>query len=221
MRITLCALLLVAASLPCLAGDIEGKVELKAHLGDHKGGKQKAAPESAGGVQYKAGSGARNELGSTVVFLEGAELKCTPMAKRTRDNEMLQKDKEFIPYVLAVPRGSSVFFENKDNFKHHVYSESEPGAFELPAFTGVKAEIFEKSNTVEVFCGIHTKMNAYVLVTDNDFFTKPDGSSGRYRLRGVPAGTYKIKVWHPRAAQASVETVTVPASGAVKLDLTL
>ena len=216
-RLTALFLLASAAS---WAGDIEGKVELKSSLAGHRAGKQKDSDNSPGGAQYNKTPGGQNELANAVVYLEGANLKATPLKKRTSDNEIIQKEKEFRPHVVAVPKGSSVYFDNKDGFKHHVYSESDPGAFELPNFLGTRSETFEQPNQVEVFCGIHTSMNAYVFVAENDYFSKTN-ASGQYRIRSVPPGTYKVKVWHPRLQKETVQTVTVPASGKVKLDLAI
>src|SRR4051812_16898625 len=40
-----------------------------------------------------------------------------------------QKDFQFHPYVLLVPKGATVSFPNLDRVRHHVYSFSKPKRF--------------------------------------------------------------------------------------------
>ena len=47
---------------------------------------------------------------------------------------------------------------------------------------------------VDVFCSIHPRMNAVVLVLQNPFFAKPT-RDGSFSLDNVPPGTYQIKVY--------------------------
>jgi len=46
------------------------------------------------------------------------------------------------------------------------------------------------------------------------------GADGRFSLAGVPAGTRTLEFWHERLG-AQKKQVTVPASGELKVDLTL
>ena len=72
---------------------------------------------------------------------------------------------------------------------------------------------FERLGVVEVFCSIHPRMNAVVVVLQNPFFTKP-ARDGKFALENVPAGTYKLRTYRPGAEPTSVE-VKVPPSGSV------
>lgn len=211
LLVSLCAALLTGAA---WAGDLQGTVQLKSDLAKRQIGKKKSdAAEDGGGYKGDVPRPSESELENVVVYLEGANLKATPQSKRTRDNTLVQKNKEFLPHVLAVTKGTTVYFENQDPFAHHIYSESKPGDFEIRKHTsGVRTQVFNETAVVETFCGIHTKMNCYILVLANDFYCKA-GSSGTYRLRGVPAGTYKLTAWHPRLARPIVRTVHVDATG--------
>jgi hypothetical protein len=62
-------------------------------------------------------------------------------------------------------------------------------------------------------------MNCIVLVLENPYFASTD-DRGRYTLRDVPAGVYKLKAWHERLP-AQTREITVPETGDVKLDFTL
>ena len=47
-----------------------------------------------------------------------------------------QVDKEFIPYVTVIQRGSAINFPNNDDIRHQVYSFSKSKQFELPIYSG-------------------------------------------------------------------------------------
>jgi hypothetical protein len=112
-------------------------------------------------------------------------------------------------------------FTNEDPYLHSIYSDSPGGQFILAKYARGKKEsrVFKTPGAMELFCNIHSRMNAYIYVTDNDFFTQPD-SHHQYAIRNLPAGTYLLKIWHPRA-NPQVRTVKVPASGVVHLDVSL
>ena len=120
-------------------------------------------------------------------------------APAPRNFEIMQKDMEFVPHVLAIPVGSTVEFGNLDPFRHHVYSFSPTRKFELKLFgKGQTRPVrFDKPGPVAIGCNIHESMQAFIMVTDTRFAAK-SGATGRVVLRGVPAGKHKLRVWHPR-----------------------
>jgi len=200
------------------AGDLTGKISLTSDLGARKVGKSKGMP---GYEKGDVPSPSENEIENVVISLQGDGLACTALTKMTPRNTFVQKNKEFLPHVLAVPKGSKVYFRNQDPFPHHVYSVSQPGAFEIAKHgSNVRSHPFEGIGEVEIFCGIHTKMNGYILVVESNFYATAD-RNGQFRISGVPAGSYTVNVWHPRLAKAQKQTVVIPASGKVTLDLKL
>ncbi|MBT9583360.1 methylamine utilization protein [bacterium] len=214
------ALLLAVLAGTAQAGDITGTITLGSAPGARKQGQTRAKYDDKdhSGDQVP---NSESEVENVVIYLEGKGLKCTPVTKMGSGNTFDQKNKEFLPHVLPIAKGSKVFFKNKDPFPHHVYSVSNPGNFEIMKHgSTVRSHDFDGSGEVEIFCGIHTKMNAYLLVVDTDYFCKP-GADGKYRLGAVPAGDYALMVWHPRLPKPEKRMITVPASGPLKLDLKL
>jgi len=110
-----------------------------------------------------------------------------------------QRDREFIPYVSIVETGTLVEFPNRDAFKHHIFSFSPPKIFEIKLYAGkpVLPVLFDKPGEVALGCNIHDWMEAYVLVVNTPYFAKT-GASGQATIRNVPAGHYRLRVWHPR-----------------------
>lgn len=126
------------------------------------------------------------------------ETPAAPPAKKTKAT-ILQRDREFIPYLTIVQTGTAVEFPNRDPFKHHVYSFSPPKIFEIKLYAGKPAKpvIFDTPGVIALGCNIHDWMEAYVLVTDTPYFAKT-GKDGRAHIADVPAGSYRLKYWHPR-----------------------
>jgi plastocyanin len=119
-----------------------------------------------------------------------------------------QIDKEFVPYVKAIRAGSYVRFPNKDNMRHHVYSFSPARAFELPLYKGTPSQpvLFDKPGVVKLGCNIHDWMVGYLYVTETPYFGK-SARDGRVDLDDLPAGRYRVRVWHPRMEGSEDATV--------------
>lgn len=111
---------------------------------------------------------------------------------------MDQRDREFVPHVLAVQLGSAVSFPNFDDIHHDVYSFSAPKVFELPLYKGTPSQpvVFDKPGVVVLGCNIHDWMLGYIDVVPTYWFVKSD-AAGQAELTGVPAGKYHLVLWHP------------------------
>jgi plastocyanin len=137
---------------------------------------------------------------------------------------MDQINRAFEPDLLVVPINSTVSFPNSDTVSHQIYSFSAPKRFQLPLYRGkpYPPVRFETPGIVTLGCNIHDEMLAYVIVTDAPFF-------GRSALAGtwsaeVPAGTYRINIWHPRIRDEDKDLqgeITVAAGTAGTLQLRL
>ena len=150
-------------------------------------------------------------LGNAVLTLRGN----APAAAST-DAVVDQRDKQFLPRVLAVRTGTTVSFPNSDNIRHHVYSFSPAKRFELRLYQGTPSEpvVFDKPGLVVLGCNIHDWMLGYVYVTDDPWFGVSD-ESGRIRLE-LPAGTYQATLWHPQVADmlpVAAGSLQVPEQG--------
>ena len=103
----------------------------------------------------------------------------------------------FVPHVLAIVAGTWVDFPNSDATYHNVFSLSKAQRFNLGRYAAgrSKAVRFERPGIVRVFCDIHSHMSAFILVFAHRYFAVTD-DEGRYRLDGVPPGTYTVAVWN-------------------------
>lgn len=131
---------------------------------------------------------------------------------------IVQDREEFSPYVTAVVVGTRVSFPNRDKVQHHVYSQSKAKRFELPLYRGEAKEpvLFDQPGVVALGCNIHDWMAAYVVVLATPHFAR-SGDDGLVPLAALPAGRYRLDVWHPRAAQTVTREVTIAGDAATQV----
>jgi hypothetical protein len=129
------------------------------------------------------------------VPVDGLPRFAPPAAREIMD----QVNSEFVPHVKPVLAGSSVFFPNKDNIRHQVYSFSPAKPFELPLYAGTPAKpvVFDKPGVVVLGCNIHDWMIGYIYVSESPYFART-GADGSALLRDLPARQYTVRVWHPQ-----------------------
>ncbi len=126
-----------------------------------------------------------------------------------------QQKKTFSAYVSPVLKGSTVAFHNSDNLAHNVFGIG-ADEFNLGTFgkDNVREHKFDKAGEVTLLCNIHPEMEAHVLVLQNPYFARLD-PSGKFRISGVPAGSYVVKAWYE--GKIKKQNVNVPAAGDVTL----
>jgi len=135
--------------------------------------------------------------------------------------EMRQEDKQFAPRVLVVTKGSTVTFPNEDKIFHNVFSLSPPARFDLGLYKRgtAKTVTFRRAGEVDVYCNIHPEMTAKIKVVDTKYWAQT-GADGRFRIDGVPPGTYPVVAWQA-GGDPWQGTVTVTARGAAHLAIPL
>lgn len=129
--------------------------------------------------------------------------------------EIKQKDKQFSPRVAVVLRGTSVVFPNLDPVYHNVFSTSGRNSFDLGAYRAgetPRSVVLSTPGVVEVYCNIHSRMSASILVVPSALYAKvnPDGS---FRIDNVPVGARKIVAWSPGAKPAQEKIEVGPSGG--------
>ena len=148
-----------------------------------------------------------------VALLEPASGKVTvkPMA----DVEISQAKRQFSPRVTLITTGTRVTFPNFDTVRHHVYSFSPTKTFELKLYAGVPGVplVFDKPGLAVLGCNIHDRMAAWVVVADTPWFAR-SAADGRARIDAVPAGNYRLRVWHPGLAPGSEPAAAALTVGA-------
>jgi plastocyanin len=154
-----------------------------------------------------------------LVYVDRVEGKTFPPAKQAV--VMSQKNLVFKPHILPVLIGTTVDFTNDDTVVHNVFAP--PGSakqFNLGTYgVGVSKKVtFDAPGEVPLLCNVHAEMLGFVIVLQNPYYGLTD-KAGNFELKGVPPGTYKLKVWHEKL-QGSEQTVTVEAGKSVSVEFT-
>jgi plastocyanin len=126
---------------------------------------------------------------------------------------IVQDKEEFRPYVTAVVTGTRIRFPNQDKVQHHVFSLSKAKTFDIPLYRGEPKEpvLFDQPGIVSLGCDIHDWMSAYVLVLSTPHFVKT-AEDGIASLADLPAGRYRLEVWHPRLKAPDQREVALRAA---------
>jgi len=170
----------------------------------------------------KGGSGERVGTVSGRVDMRSGALKdayvYVDMAKgssgRGHTLEIKQKDKQFWPQTAVVQKGTNIVFPNMDSVFHNVFSTSGRNSFDLGSYRQgdtPRSVVLTTPGVVEVFCNIHSKMNANILVVPGPLFAKV-GADGSYKIENVPVGARRVVAWSPNAKPAQ-QKIDVGSSG--------
>jgi plastocyanin len=156
-----------------------------------------------------------------VVTLEGMT-KGKAVEKETA-HELDNVRCRFLPHVQAASVGQFIVFKNSDPILHtaHAFftSEQQP-QFNVGLFPGrVSRKPLITTGVAKIQCEVHPWMTAYIVVTDHPYHAVTD-SYGEYLINDVPAGNYRLKVWHESLATEE-KPVEAKAGATIKMDFVL
>ncbi len=160
--------------------------------------------------------GADKGLQNVVISVQAVPGAKPPTEKATLD----QKGCRFNPHVTLVGVGAPLEILNNDGILHnlHTFSSANPAFNKAqPRFKKVMKATFSKPEIFRIACDAHNWMAGWIVVTDSPY-TTTTGANGKFKLEGVPAGTYTVKYWHEKLGEKS-QKVTVAASGDAGADL--
>ncbi len=130
-----------------------------------------------------------------------------------------QRKCHFQPHVAVAQAGTEVEILNSDGILHnfHTYSTRNPSFNKAqPKFRPRMVEKFAKPEIIKVTCDDHPWMKGWLVVSDHPYVAVTD-DRGSFRLTDVPAGTYRVEIWHETLG-VHVRTVTVRGRGETKLN---
>ena len=131
-----------------------------------------------------------------VVWLEPVNNAAIIAVRSPVRAEVDQKNKKFIPHILAIPVGSTVDFPNNDPIFHNAFSNFEGKVFDIGLYApGTSRSVrFDRPGVVRVFCNIHPTMSAIIVVLNTPYFAETDRdgqlSHPERARRGVHSSTF-------------------------------
>ncbi|HVY40930.1 MAG TPA: carboxypeptidase regulatory-like domain-containing protein [Polyangia bacterium] len=150
------------------------------------------------------------------VYVENVKM---PLKSR-KTFEIKQEGRQFHPRVAVVQTGTNLVFPNMDAIYHNVFSNSPRNTFDLGTYQAgdkPRSVVVTGPGVVDIFCNLHQKMSAKVLVVPSVLYAKvhPDGT---FRIDNVPPGVRRVVAWSP---EAKPETQRVAVEGPTQVSFTL
>jgi len=183
-------------------------------------GTAKSAPPDGEATSGRASK--RGSIADAVVYVEKLSPEVdsrlsTPRGKARIDHV----GQEFSPRILVVAAGTSVEFRNRDSVFHNVFSVSPSKRFDLGRYGPGESRraTFATPGPVNVYCDLHPKASAVILVAPNKAFARAD-SLGRFVLPPLPPGRYVVDVWHPEFP-VTRRKITVTEGGRAEIGVSL
>ena len=144
-------------------------------------------------VRIKNGSTGTHDVPSAPVVLDQHE--CT-----------------YSPRVITIQAGQKVVVKNSDATFHNVWGQlagkdlinkqQAPKSADLT----IDPAAAKADDVVELKCGIHPWMHAYVVVDDSPYAAVTD-AGGKFEIKDLPPGTYTLEAWHPTLGTKTLQIV--------------
>lgn len=161
-------------------------------------------------------------VANVVVMIK--DVKGKKLEAPAKNIEFVQKDCRFMPHMVTIPVGAALDIFNKDPITHNIHTfpienapinKAQPKT--LPKITSPKLEVPE---IIKVQCDIHRGlMSAWFVVADNPYTVVTD-ADGKFKVAGIPEGTYKVEIWHELLMKQTKE-ITIKGGQEAKLDVAL
>ena len=158
------------------------------------------------GVMQIDGRAASGAFG--LVTLEPVDGKWKPRTPKRVKVE--QRNREFLPHLMAISVGSTVSFPNYDTVFHNVFSTSPVGAFDLGLYKVGEARefTFTREGIIRIGCNLHANMSAFIAVVSAPAYVVTD-DNGRFSFKHMPPGRYKLKAWSERSKAPITQDVAL------------
>lgn len=161
--------------------------------------------------------GSGGALANAVITLTGVKVR-TPYP----DPQVINEGCRFVPRVQLARPGAATKTASKDPLLHTTNAQQDGGRtlfnVGLPVPNLVVTRPLNGAGLVRLTCNTHTWMRGFIVVTDE--MGAVSGADGRFRLTGVPPGTYELRVWHEMLKAAPIK-VTVAAGSTAEVKLAL
>lgn len=148
-----------------------------------------------------------------VYFKSGEPLNQYKFDQPTTPAVLQQKNCFYRPRALGIRVNQSLHIENNDPTTHNVHPTPKINREWNYSHMPDSAPLIKTFDSAEVAipfkCNQHPWEKAWVGVFDHPFFAVSN-MFGRYEIRGIPPGTYKLVAWHETLGEQEIEITLVP-----------
>jgi plastocyanin len=192
------------------AGSVKGTVLFEGEAPENKTPKREADPKCGKDRPDEAVVVTKGKLRDVVVRIKNGS---TGAHDAPKDPVVLdQHGCDYVPRVVGIVAGQKVVVKNSDATFHNVWGQvagkdlvnkqQGPKAADLT----IDPAAAKPGDVVELKCGIHPWMHAYVAVQDSPYFAVTD-AEGKFEIKDLPVGTYTLEAWHPTLGEKSLQIV--------------
>ena len=152
-------------------------------------------------------------LANAFIYVKGDMLNVYRFAVPETDVMLNQHACYFEPHVFGLQVGQSLTIINGDPTQHNIHPTpklnpewNQSQAQDSPPIvkTFRRAEVM-----IPIKCNQHPWMKAYVGVMNHPYFAVSD-KSGKFEIRNLPAGAYKLVVWHEIFGEQEIDVTLQP-----------
>jgi hypothetical protein len=118
---------------------------------------------------------------------------------------------KFEPHALALRQGQTLFGKNSAPVAHNINwtgGKDNPGNNVIvPPGGQIEIKDLKASRfPVSISCNIHPWMKGWARVFTHPYFALTD-ADGHFEIKGAPAGTYNLVIWHEGAGYRDMKTI--------------
>jgi hypothetical protein len=205
-----CAVLLLCFAAVAHAGSVEGTVLFEGEPPEQPTVKRDADPKCGKDRPDEAVVVTKGKLRDVLVRIKNGSTGAHEPPKEPVIID--QRECSYAPRVAGIVAGQKLLVRNSDQTFHNVWGTlAGKDVFNKPQ--GAKAADLtldpasaKPGDVVELKCGVHGWMHAYVAVQDTPYFAVT-GADGTFEIKDLPAGTYTLEAWHPTLGEKSLQIV--------------
>ena len=155
----------------------------------------------------------QGHLANAFIFVKGEKLDAYQFEMPDEEVMLNQRACYFEPHVFGLRVGQTLRIINGDPTQHNVHPVpklnqewNQTQAQNAPPLT----KTFRRAETmIPIKCNQHPWMRAYVGILNHPYFAVSDGL-GKFEIRGLPEGTYKLIVWHELFGEQEIDVTLAP-----------
>ena len=162
-------------------------------------------------------------LAEAAVSVSSPALRRLKTNRKPATHKIDQTNFRFVPETTVIRTGDFVHFHNSDRGVHNVRASNtiEPFSSNIGNGGVLKRQFNDRLGVlkpVQIGCVFHSAMQAWIFVFPHPYYalTKEDG---KFRLSGIPEGSYTLQMAHPGGGLRWSKRVKVTAGKTLKLDI--
>lgn len=172
-----------------------------------------ADPDCGEGIKTEWFEGEKDNLANVIVYVKSDALDGLTFEPPKSEANLAHRNCSYVPHVLAMQLGQTLVISNADSIAHNTH----PSPRLNPQWNQTQpkgaAPIIKIPELAELAIPVrdnqHPWERAYVSIFAHPFFAVTD-RFGKFKIEGLPPGTYTLTAWHERLGEKSSELVLGP-----------